>query len=293
MVKHEAIQKVVPAQGCRDCTTEVIVVGGGVRGPALLNKAIELCNQSEGKARVRGVVLDNPDLKVSGWRVRYTWYPQFDEYKDLMQETAVVNGLPCYWDYVSKQYRPDINGFSAFEQWLFRIALERDLGDKKDLRLLFLMSCFGQRWGKSTIALANGWFINFHPVGHGSVWNKENPFCGPVPYEMMCREGSTHCDLVAHLIDNTFDGGVELCRVGPYPLTECSGRRMHIRRLDGQIVKSKEQGDFVLSMHQRMCEPTMCLLGKFFNPLVDEILDNRRPCASTLSRIKGKILEAA
>lgn len=286
-------QKMVRRHGSMDQNpVNVIVVGGGLRGPALLEEIKSLCHQSEGEAEVVGVVLDNPDLELPGSRVRYTWYRQFDIHRDKMSHTAGVYRLPYYSDYVSKGHQRDKSGFSKFERWLYTEALNREIGDKRDLRLLFVMACYGQIWGKSAIELANSWFINTHPVAHGTKWNKENPYRGPVPYEQMLMDEVKECDLVAHLIDETVDGGIELCRVGPYPLLPYEGRQMHFRR-DETMIRSNSEGDFVIAMHELMIEATKLLARKFFLPVVREIRAGFKPQGNRARRIRERLQRLA
>lgn len=278
----------VPTQGCgnHQSAVNIIVVGGGLRGPALLEEAIKLCSESEGKARVAGVVIDNPDLELKGARVRYTWYPQFDLYRDRMSYVAGQHSLPYYNDYICKGHQK-IDGFSKFERWLYKEALQRKIGDSRHTRLLFLMACFGQFWGKSAIKLANSWIINTHPVAHGSLWNRDNPYRGPVPYETMHLNGVTECDLVAHLIDETVDGGIELCRVGPYPLLPYEGKQMYFRR-DDTMVRLRSQGDFVIGMHQEMTEPTKLLLRNLFAAVVKEVQSENYPDSVKIKRVQAR-----
>ncbi len=280
---------------------ELIIVGGGPRGSSLFDAAREYCSTSK-NVRLAGIVADNPDLNVPGKGKRYTSYSQFDCYPAIIKATAQSMEYPYYDSFVHREKSELKEGeYSNFEKWLYNEALGRELGDKRGLRLFFIMACFGQRWRWPIINLCNGWFFNTHPVAHGSIWDHDNPYRGTVPYETMHANEVEQCDLIAHLIDNKFDCGTEATRVGPIDLCEYNGREMYYRRGqnstvskarndDLQRVRFKEQGEFVYQMHLKNACATRFLAQQLITnkDLIQCILAGKSPSAKRMRDIFPK-----
>lgn len=277
---------------------ELIVVGGGPRGLSLIESAKEFCANSK-QLRFAGVVADNPNLNVPGKGRRYTSYRQFDCYPEIIKATADSMEIPYYDSFIHNEKDELEEGeYSDFEKWLYNDALGRKLGSKKGVRMLFIMACFGQRWRWPIINLCNGWFFNTHPVAHNSIWDDDNPYRGTVPYETMHANGIRECDLIAHLIDNKFDCGIEATRVGPIALCQYNGREMYYRRgqnsgdtnEDLQRVRFKEQGEFVYQMHLKNARATKFLAQQLLTnkELIQSILTGKLPNAKRMLELFPK-----
>ena len=265
----------------------VFVVGGGPRCRAMLETAYQICEDSS-KLRFAGYIADRP--RPNERSPRYTMYPEFGEYPLILRAVAEELNVPIYSERIDGSYEPDENGYSAFQRWLYEEALGRHVGDTKNLNTIFLMACFGSRVTRPTINITKGWYFNYHPNIVGFPWGKTNPFKGAQPYENMLevrrklekklgRKVDLRCELVAHIIDNTFDNGIRAFGVGKEKLPPYEGKISYERWTPAcqkmVVCRPRAQGKWIHDMHERMAPLTSLLTKRVLEnrKVIDAILD--------------------
>jgi hypothetical protein len=255
----------------------------------MLKTAYEICENSS-KLRFAGYVADRPSPLEKN--PRYTMYPEFFMYPELLRIQAESLGVPMYRDKINGSHLTDAQGFSAFQRWLYDEALDRKIGDKKDLNIIFLMACFGPRVTRPTIDLARGWFFNSHPNIVGTHWGPTNPYKGAQPYEQMLlarRELEEEhgefpdfcCELVAHPIDNKYDNGMRAFGVGKVRMPPYHGKITYERWTPScqkmVTCRPRDQGKWIHDMHRRMMPATERLTEKILTnrKIIQSILDGK------------------
>lgn len=258
----------------------VLVVGGGPRCLALLDEVSILCSEDE-RLELVGYIADNPALDVPGKGKRYTSYPEFACYPEKLKRKASFLKLPTYSGYVTQRGRAS----REFNAWLDNLGVIPS-------KVIFMMACYGQKISRQTIDLCNGAFINTHPVESGLPWNDANYCKGTMPWELMLNRNATSAQLVAHMIDEYFDCGLELLRVGPIRLIEHTGRTAYERSLacgKKQTCRPRELGTFVYAMHLISQFATRVLARLIFSSnLIDALIKGKTADRSLIDSIFQK-----